>query len=275
MSRTLKVLGSAIALIGVLSFVGCSSGSTNQTALNRVAGSSTAVQGNLVANTVIPANGTNAQFNVGGAVAQAFIPGGFVANANNTTPFLIIKAGSQPFAAIFNGNGQLGVATARALAQALANSNAGGAVINSQGVLQTDVAIPLTGGAAGTLFALALPINSVQTRALDIASVTFEGKAYITGGNIISPVPTSIDGTIPNNGENAQGADVTTTFGTGNNGRTANLRIEYGNGFVLNQTQTITNLSARFRNIQADAQNVPSNGVSLVAFTIGDLPNGN
>ena len=271
MSRTLKVLGSAIALIGVLSFVGCGSGSSNPTALNRVVGASTLAQGTLVANTVIPANGTNAQLNSGGAVVTAFIPGGFVANANTATPFLLIKAGSQPFAAIFNGTGQLGVATARALAQALANGNTGGGVINAQGVLQVDVAIPLTGGAAGTNVALALPLNVVQTRALDIASVTFEGLIYINGLNIISPIPTSIDGTIPNNGENAQGGDVTTTFGAGNNGRIANLRIEYGNGFILNQNQTITNLSARFRNLSPDAQNVPSNGVSLVAFTIGPL----
>jgi hypothetical protein len=275
MSRTLKVLGSAVALIGVLSFVGCSSGSNNTTALNRVAGGSTTAQGTLVANTVIPANGITAQFNSGGAVVNAFIPGGFVANATNATPFLIIKAGSQPFAAVFNGNGQLGVSTARALAQALANNNVGGAVINAQGVLQVDVAIPLTGGAAGTFVALALPLNSVQTRALDIASVTFEGKVYFIGGNIISPIPLSISGTIPNNGENAVGGDVTCTFGAGNNGRHANLRVEYGNGFILNQTQTIANLSARFRDMETDAQNVPGNGVSLVAFTIGDLPNGN
>ncbi|HEX2998653.1 MAG TPA: hypothetical protein VHR86_00160, partial [Armatimonadota bacterium] len=91
------------------------------------------------------------------------------------------------------------------------------------------------------------------------------------GYRALSPaiLPTHFEGTIPNNGENAAGSQVTVQFGAGNNGRQCTLRVVYGNGFVLQQTQTVQNSSATFANLSWDSSNVPNDGVELVSFAVG------
>ena len=85
-------------------------------------------------------------------------------------------------------------------------------------------------------------------------------------------MPIAVVGRIPGNGENAVGSVVTATFGPYNNGRSATLTVDYGNGFSLHQSTTISNNIAAFNNLQQDSSNVPATGVETVSFAIGDLP---
>jgi hypothetical protein len=143
--------------------------------------------------------------------------------------------------------------------------------LNADGTLPTSFAVPIL-NAAGTPVSISLPQGNVDTRVLTIKRVTFSGKFYFVGGQAVIPIPATIDGKIPNNGENAVGSAVTCTWGAGNNGRSATLQVVYGNGFQLHQTQTITGGSALFNNLSLDAAEVPQNGVEEVNFTIGDRP---
>lgn len=144
-----------------------------------------------------------------------------------------------------------------------------GAVVGTDGKLDLALALPAT--TAGTSYDLKFPGGTVDTRALTIQSMSFSGKFYLNPLSI--PVPYTLAGKIPNNGENAAGADVTAFF-VGCNGRTATLTIYYTanhtTGFKLQQTQTIASDKARFRNFTTDAQNVPATGVDEISLVVGD-----
>ncbi|MGV3615345.1 MAG: hypothetical protein ACO1SV_08430 [Fimbriimonas sp.] len=121
-------------------------------------------------------------------------------------------------------------------------------------------------------YTLSFPAGRLNTRDLDVQrfelvgnwSILFEPLSFSI------PVPTGMTGTIPQNGQNAVGSDITATF-IGCDGRTATLVIDYGNGFTLQQTRTITDDKARFRNLTTDSTNVPGVGVETVRLTVGAL----
>ncbi|AIE86154.1 hypothetical protein OP10G_2786 [Fimbriimonas ginsengisoli Gsoil 348] len=147
-----------------------------------------------------------------------------------------------------------------------------GAFVNTNGLLAQSVGLPVT--EAGTDYTLEFPDADLNTnRVLTVHHTIFSGKFYLQLNplRIISPVPVDLVGRIPNNGQNAAGSVVTALFGPGNNGRSARLFIDYGNGFALDKTVTIANNRAVFANIQHDNSNVPVTGVETLAFIIGDL----
>lgn len=143
--------------------------------------------------------------------------------------------------------------------------------VNQNGVLAHDIVLPwdLVNGSGYTF---SVPGGVITGRALNVGAVEFSGIWYYNGGAVISPLPTHFEGTIPNNGENAAGSQVTVQFGAGNNGRPCTLRVVYGNGFMLQQTQTIQNRSATFADLTTDTVNVPNEGVELVSFAVGPKP---
>ena len=145
-----------------------------------------------------------------------------------------------------------------------------GITVNTAGVLNQRVAVPVD-PVAGTAYAIGFPQGNVETRELTVGGVIFEGRIYFTGGNFISPIPIELKGFLPKNGENAVSSFMSVRWGPGNNGRSARLRVTYGNGFVLDQTQTIAASKALFANFSTDSSNVPATGVQLVEFLIGDL----
>ncbi|MGV3615344.1 MAG: hypothetical protein ACO1SV_08425 [Fimbriimonas sp.] len=145
-----------------------------------------------------------------------------------------------------------------------------GALVGTDGLTDQAIAVPVS--EAGITHTLSFPAGTLDTRMLDVGSLNFEGSFYIRNARIISPIPTSLAGNIPNNGENAGGTHLTATFLEGNNGRTVTLRVVYGNGFVLAQTRTISNDKVRFANLTTDTTSVPGNGVESISFIVGDLP---
>lgn len=141
--------------------------------------------------------------------------------------------------------------------------------LNANG--KTSVAVALPVSEAGTPYTLSFSGASLDTRDLTVGTISFTGKFYFRNETIVSPIPVSIIGQIPNDGENAGGSTVTTNYGPGNDGRTATLDVVYGNGFELHQTQVISEGKAVFKNLFIDATPVPDSGVQSVSFTIGDL----
>jgi hypothetical protein len=144
-----------------------------------------------------------------------------------------------------------------------------GARVGIDGLLDHPVGLPVT--EAGVPYTLSFPDGTLDTRALTVANFVFEGTFYLRTNQVISPVPISLTGSIPNNGENAVGAHISATFSAGNNGRSATLTIDYGTGFVLQQTKTIANNAVSFSDLSMDTQNVPNTGVQTIKLAIGNL----
>jgi len=195
------------------------------------------------------------------------LPGG--STVDSSTQLAIIPAGVG-FPGTFGGSSQMGV-------NGTSNSGVG---VTTGGLTASNIALPVTPGSAGTLYTLTFPQGDIDTNArrahpniLTIRELSFTGKFYVFTNplRIVSPVPTNLAGTIPNNGQNAVGSHVTASFGPGNDGRSATLLINYGNGFALRQTRTITSSLANFTDLTYDRVSVPQTGVRLVSFTIGDL----
>jgi len=212
----------------------------------------------------VPATGGTTITTAGGVTAvipSGSVPGGTTLPAG--TIFVIIPAGVG-FAGTTPAGGQLVI-------NSVTNS---GALVGLNGLLSVNVAIPVTPGPDGTLYSISFPNASLSTsRALTVQNIEFTGKFYILANplRVVSPVPVGLEGSLPNNGQNAAGSNVLATFASGNNGRSANLFVDYGTGFKLNQTRSVASLQTRFTNLRFDSQNVPQNGVRLVRFIVGDL----
>jgi len=253
------------ALCAIVGMSGCGgSGSTSPsfpTGTLNFNGAATTADTSTATSTV-PATGGTTITTTGGLTAV--IPSG-VAPAGTTYP-----AGTQ-FAIIPIGVGFPGAepAGSQLSINGVANS---GALVGTNGLLTVNVALPVT--AAGIDYSITFPNATLSTtKVLTIAQITFSGKFYLLLGpvRVVSPVPTNLSGRLPNNGQNAAGSQVTSLFGNGNNGRATHLKVDYGTGFLLNQAQTIASSKANFANFSFDGQNVPNNGVQLVAFEVGDL----
>lgn len=267
MARLLSYLGAVIALTGAVILTGCDSGSTGGGGASGILTGSVNVQtGNTAAAATIPANGgAPATVNgVSGTIPSGFLPTGTTVPAG--TPAAVIAQGSLPIKEGFPVGSTLGVGSS--VANVNFNSGVG---LGPQGEVTGNVVVPVT-NPAGTSVVIALPQGNVITRDLGIQSVIFSGDLVFQGGIIIIPVPLSINGVIPNNGENAVGSHVTCTWGPGNNGRSATLNVQYGNGFSLHQSRVITNLTASFTDLTTDSSDVPAGGVQTVAFAVGPVP---
>lgn len=148
-----------------------------------------------------------------------------------------------------------------------------GGTVQTNGLLGVNLVLPVT--EAGTSYTLRYPASTLDTsRVLNVQEMIFKGTFYLRTSpvRVISPVPFDIVGSLPNNGENAFGSFMNVTWGAGNVGRKATLFIDYGNGFSIQQTQTIdANNYAAFKNLFIDPSKVPNTGVKTVSFTVGDL----
>jgi len=213
---------------------------------------------------------------------NAIIPSGAV------PPGTTLGAGTQ-LAVIPRGFGFEGSFTSGS--QVTVNNNANsGVTIGSGGLTTQNVALPVSNGTNGTpngsFYSISFPGGSLNTispgvkpfspKILTIQTTQFNGQYYVLLVNnkvqVISPVPTSVTGNIPNNGQNAAGSKVICLFGPGNNGRSATLNIDYGNGFSLSQEKVIASNKVTFSNLQLDSSNVPRTGIKLLEFTVGPLP---
>jgi hypothetical protein len=217
--------------------------------------------------------GQTADVTINGGNVTVTIPStGVAATVPANTVLAVIRQGSQPFAGAFPPNTPVGLGVDDTSADASATRGDSGITIDQQGALIQNLAVPVTDGVNGTPLNLSIPQGNVTGRVLTVHHWRISGLIYIRGGQVIIPIPTNLNGVIPNNGENAAGSFMETTWWPGNNGRHATLRVEYGNGFVLNQTKTIANNFTKFENIVQDASDVPGNGVDLVALRVGSLP---
>ena len=278
-------LSQILSLSAVVLVAGCAgnASSSQPTASGNLNfGGASTVSTTSTSNTTVPSSGgTSVSTSDSGTGNTAIVPSGAV--APNTT----IPSGTQ-FAVIPAGVGFTGTFDSGLMIGVNGTTNSGVGVSHS-GSTATNIALPLTNGANGTSYALTFPGGTLSTAlkasvgltkvtpdVLTIQATSFTGKFYVLIQNgkpvIVSPVPAAITGRIPNNGQNAVGSVVTAAFGPGNIGRSATLAIDYGTGFVLRQTKKIANNSVTFADFQQDGSNVPSSGVKLVAFTIGDLP---
>jgi hypothetical protein len=269
------------ALAAVFISVGCGGTSVpkgnNASGLVKYSGTTTTT-GNLTSNATVPATGgTTVQTTADGIPDPATIPSGALPAGSTVSPadtLAIIPLGTG-FPGTFSSGLQLSV-------NGVSDSGIG---VSSTGATQQNMALPVSPGAAGTLYTLSYPggdlkttpaIGQVNPFVLTIHSTVFTGKFYvlINGGRaqVISPVPIDLAGRIPNNGQNAVGSVVKASFGPGNNGRTATLTVDYGTGFALNQTRTITGNAVTFSNLKQDTSNVPTTGIAVLSLKVGDLP---
>jgi len=283
---------SLFAAVTALALSGCggSASVTQPTASGKLgfAGSSTVTTTSSGSTTVPASGGTIVGTSDSGTGGTAVIPSGAV------PPNTVLPAGTQ-LAVIPLGTGFPGTFAADGAMGVNGNLNSGVGVSGS-GVTTVNAALPVTDGTNGTpdgtFYTLTFPGGDLSTtprtkrstapatgvatpEVLTIQNTVFTGQFYvrIVSGRpaVISPVPIYISGRIPNNGQNASGATVACQFGPGNIGRSATLTIDYGNGFQLRQTRTISNNSVGFSDIQRDSSNVPVTGVQLLQFDIGPL----
>ena len=274
----------ALTILAATAIVGCggsSSVGTSQTGNVNYSGTTTVSTTSSLSATVPATGGATINTNYGTAI----IPSG--ATAAGT----VIPAGTNlaitPSGFGFNGNFSGG-------GQVIVNGvNPSGVIVGSNGLTLSNIALPVSNGANGTpngtAYTIQLPAGTLNTNApsiktsgfkpqvLTVQSIIFSGKFYVQiingSADVVSPVPTNLVGSLPNNGQNAAGSSITATFGPGNAGRSATLFIDYGNGFTLSQTKTISSgETATFSDFAQDTSNVPSTGVNTVSFTIGDLP---
>ena len=287
MSRLLSYACAATLFAGLIATAGCGGGGGEGAlgasgTLRGATAQSSASAPNVV--TVVPVTGGQAltlpvKDAVTGVVTTqtVVIPSTPIfANVPANSPLAVINLGSTLLGGTFSG----GLGIGGDLASSIASSPTSGINLSNLGSLLQNLALPID-PVAGTRLVITLPQGNVKTRDVTIKSSSVDGRFYvdISGGgvSIVSPVPTSIDGVIPNNGENAAGARETCIFGPGNLGRSATLDIVYGNGFELHQSRNIqpdsTNgnaLTAKFANLTLDTSNVPAGGVDSVILTIGD-----
>ena len=248
-------------LIGASLLTGCSSGSSTTPTgpSNSVTGKTAQAAGTSSAPITVPATGGVTQnVTVNGQQVSAVVPSG-AASVSAGAPLAVVTSGSAPLSGAYLAGSSITV-------NGVANS---GLTINSTGAISQNAALPVD-PVSGTDYTLSLPTGSLQTRALTVQKTSFSGRYYVRNGVLVSPFPTNITGAIPNNGENASGSKVTATFSAGNDGRAAHLTIDYGNGFVLDQTQLIASSQVTFQNFTADASNVPANGVASLTFAVGN-----
>lgn len=144
-----------------------------------------------------------------------------------------------------------------------------GLSLGTDGLSDQASGFPVADG--GTNYTLAFPAGTLDTtRALTVGSFVLTGRWYVRP-TLSIPVPISLSGTIPQNGQNAVGADVVATFLPGCNNRSATLTVTYGNGFVLQQTRTIAANQVRFTNFTTDSVSIPAGGVQEVRLSVGPL----
>ncbi len=249
-------------LLGAALLTGCSSGSSTTPTSgpsNSVTGKTTQSSATATSLVTVPqAGGTTQTLTVSGQQITAVVPSG-AADVSVGAPLAVVQRGSAPLSGSYPPGASITV-------NGVANS---GLTIDSTGAIAQNAALPVD-PTVGTDYTLALPAGDLQTRALTVQKTNFSGRYYVRNGVLVSPFPISITGKIPNNGENAAGSKVTATFGTGNNGRAAHLTIDYGNGFVLDQTQIIASNQVTFQNFSPDASNVPAGGVASLTFAVGN-----
>jgi hypothetical protein len=254
-------LSAGILIVCSALLAGCSSGTSSVATgpTNTVRGLTTQDSATASAPITVPTSGGVTQtLKVGGASETVVVPSGVAASVPAGATLAVVQSGSTLLSGAYTGGAPISI-------NGVSDS---GLTVNIGGGITQNVALPID-AAQGTDYAIGLPQGDVQTRALTIGKTTFSGRFYVRNGAIVSPLPLGVNGKIPNNGENAAGSQVTATFGAGNDGRTAHLTVDYGNGFVLDQTQTIKSSKAAFQNFATDASSVPANGISTLSLVVG------
>jgi len=276
MSRLLSYACAATLCLGLAVITGCGGGGESAVppASGKLTGTITQGSGTSsnVAPIAIPASGgTPVTATVNGVPVTATVPSSTIATTVPVGAVLsVLNAGSVITAGDYGVLSTVGIGGDLASSLASLATKTSGITLSNLGALIQHLGIPIDPGPGGTRVVLSLPQGNVKTRDLTIGTQVLDGKTYIKGGNVISHVPLSITGTIPNNGENAAGSQETCIWGAGNTGRLATLDVVYGNGFSLHQSRNIdANNTAVFRDLTVDTSNVPAGGVESVTLTVG------
>jgi len=270
MSRLLSYACAATLCVGLAVVTGCGGGGEGTvSASGKLTGTTTqaTAASSNVAPVAIPASGgTPVTATVNGVPVTVTVPSSTITTTVPVGAVLsVLNAGSVIAAGDYGVLSTVGIGGDLTSSLASLNAKNSGINLNNLGALIQNLGIPIDPGPAGTRVVLTLPQGNVKTRDLTIGSQVIDGATYIKGGKVISHIPLSINGTIPNNGENAAGSQETCIWGAGNTGRLATLDVVYGNGFSLHQSRNIdANNTAVFRDLTVDTSNVPAGGVESV-----------
>lgn len=249
-----------VAAFGVLAGCAGSSSAPVQAPVALAGGAETKSATTAAAIAAPPAGGTTTTVSVGGVDTTVTVPAGAPAAAAGSN-LGVLPSGSQALA---------GTYTAGAAVKVNDQTNSG-LTVDATGHLNQNAALPAT--AAGVFYKLEFPAVTLASKVLDVASYEVSGTWYIGGGIFSVPLPLNLSGNLPNNGQNAAGSSATVTFLPGCNGRTATLKVTYGNGFVLGpKTKTISGNAVTFSDLSTDSSNVPAGGVQKVELMVGPLP---
>lgn len=292
MSRFLKVIASTIALASILSLNGCSSGSNNNghtPPTGHVSGGVALAAGKATGTTAITGTGNNVQASVTDAAGNTttqdvFVPAGFTATVTPATPLLVIPAGTKPLELANSTTFKVAVGNTLAASQAALAAGTSGITVNADGSIAVNIAIPLNepaaaaGSRAATPVVLLLPQGNVKTRDLTFQNFVVNGATYVVRNadgstSIISPFPSNITGTIPQNGENTDGANIVATYGTGNTGRQTSLDLVYDSSHSSSTGAPIVSAAALTATYKGFGTNtIPANGVTSITINVGPLP---
>jgi len=275
MSRLLSYACAATLCVGLAVVTGCGGGGEGTiSASGKLSGNTTQANGTSsnVAPIAIPASGgIPVTATVNGVAVTVTVPSSAVtATVPANAVLSVLQAGSVLAAGDYAPGGTVGIGDDLASSLASLSAKTSGITLSNLGALIQNLGIPIDPGPTGTRVVLTLPQGNVKTRDLTIGTQIIDGRTYVRGANVISHVPVSVTGTIPNNGENAAGAQETCIWGAGNVGRAVTLDVVYGNGFSLHQSRSIdANNTAVFRDLTVDTSNVPAGGVQSVTLTVG------
>lgn len=295
MSRFLKVIAGAVIFASILSLNGCSSGSSGNGAppTGGISGGLKTAKGTATETKTLGAAGTSTPVQVTftdpttGVTSTKTVQviSGTTSGTTVTpdTPLLVIPAGTKPIALANTTTVKVAVANDLAAAQAVLAAGNSAITVNPDGSIAVDIAIPLNqpdaapGSRAATPVTLLLPQGNVNTtRELTFQSFAVNGTTYVLRNGdgtvtIVSPFPTNIGGTIPQNGQNTAGSSIVATYGAGNAGRETSLVVQYDASNASNTGATIqSNLTATYNG--RGKNTVSSTGVQSITINVGPLP---
>lgn len=167
-----------------------------------------------------------------------------------------------------------------------------GITVDGSGRFNTNVALPM--GATSTSYRLAFPSVQITPTGGPGSLVAWHDPTHIkqagipcfiavliilgacsNTANIVRPeiavstdIPSTIEGTVPADGESMEGFNVSAKWGgTNNDGRKVTLKVTWP-GVSLSQTQTIHNGSASFKDV-GNKLSIPTSGLSTLEMDLG------
>jgi hypothetical protein len=267
-------------------------------------GGVTSANGTTVSALTIPATGgAMTTTTINGQSLSVLIPSGLDAGqfpGGQVPPNTLITVMSEGQALIKGNYGQGGSVSLQSPAPNEPGQTAGPVVVNSGiavdagGRFTTNVALPM--GLKLTSYQLTFPAVSIPvttpsprntfdtagakdppqvTVNVNISNVKVQGGCGNSQGNRFpqseagfTDVPTSIDGSLPGNGQPLAGSTVNIKWANANNdGRLVTIKLSWP-GVSIQQTQTIQNGAASFASLGRGNEVIPENGIDTFEVDI-------